>query len=244
MSPRRRSRQAPSTTSWSRTPTGRTERCLWPGSRIFSTFLRRICSTISSRRSSRTESPSAPGSETTASRRRPCGSRWRCSSGKRSTVCCYVPTGCAGIFGDVPCSSPFASWIEQLAAQGITGGCGGGHYCPDSPVTREQMAVFLLKSGARLGVHAARLLGRIQRRGLPVPVRGLDRTARGGGGHGRLRRRELLPAERQHTGPDGGVLSEGSRAPVAVGASGCPVAKGTARRLARSRPRRPSGIGR
>jgi hypothetical protein len=66
--------------------------------------------------------------------------------GKAKHGLCYVPTGCAGIFGDVPCSSPFASWIEQLAAQGITGGCGGGNYCPDSPVTREQMAVFLLKA--------------------------------------------------------------------------------------------------
>ena len=29
----------------------------------------------------------------------------------------------------------FADWIEQLAAEGITGGCGGGNYCPDNPVT-------------------------------------------------------------------------------------------------------------
>jgi len=28
----------------------------------------------------------------------------------------------------------------------VTAGCGGGLYCPDNPVTREQMAVFLLKS--------------------------------------------------------------------------------------------------
>ena len=66
--------------------------------------------------------------------------------GKAQHGLCYTPTGCAGIFGDVPCTSPFASWIEQLAAQGITGGCGGGNYCPDNPVTREQMAVFLLKA--------------------------------------------------------------------------------------------------
>ena len=59
---------------------------------------------------------------------------------------CFTPAGCAGVFGDVPCSSPFAPWIEQLAAEGITGGCGGGNYCPDNPVTREQMAVFLLKA--------------------------------------------------------------------------------------------------
>ncbi len=58
----------------------------------------------------------------------------------------YLPPACAGIFGDVPCPSPFADWIEQLAAEGITGGCGGGNYCPSNPVTRAQMAVFLLKA--------------------------------------------------------------------------------------------------
>jgi parallel beta-helix repeat protein len=59
---------------------------------------------------------------------------------------CYTPQGCAGVFGDVPCPSTFADWIEQLAAEGITGGCGGGNYCPQNPVRRDQMAVFLLKS--------------------------------------------------------------------------------------------------
>ena len=35
--------------------------------------------------------------------------------------------------------------LEDLAGQGFTGGCGGGNYCPGDPVTRAQMAVFLLK---------------------------------------------------------------------------------------------------
>jgi hypothetical protein len=47
------------------------------------------------------------------------------------------------VFDDVPASSPFCRWIEELVRRGITGGCGGGHYCPGQPVTREQMAVFL-----------------------------------------------------------------------------------------------------
>jgi hypothetical protein len=51
-----------------------------------------------------------------------------------------------GTFPDVPCPSTFADWIEALAAEGITGGCGGGNYCPASPVRRDQMAVFLLKA--------------------------------------------------------------------------------------------------
>ena len=59
---------------------------------------------------------------------------------------CYVPPPCVGTFPDVPCSSNFAPWIEDLAARGITGGCGGGNYCPQNPVRRDQMAVFLLKT--------------------------------------------------------------------------------------------------
>ena len=55
----------------------------------------------------------------------------------------FVPPPAAGVFPDVPVSSPFAPWIEQLAAEGITAGCGGGYYCPDNPNTRAQMAAFL-----------------------------------------------------------------------------------------------------
>ena len=58
----------------------------------------------------------------------------------------YTPPACTGLFPDVPCPSLFAPWVEQLAAEGITGGCGSGvNYCPGSPVTRAQMSVFLLK---------------------------------------------------------------------------------------------------
>ena len=55
----------------------------------------------------------------------------------------YVPPACNGDFGDVPCPSQFADWIEQLAAESITGGCGGGNYCPAQAVRRDQMAAFL-----------------------------------------------------------------------------------------------------
>ena len=57
----------------------------------------------------------------------------------------YVPPACSGEFGDVPCPGLFANWIEQLAAEGITAGCAGGNYCPNAPVSRAQMSVFLLK---------------------------------------------------------------------------------------------------
>jgi hypothetical protein len=59
---------------------------------------------------------------------------------------CYTPPPCTGVFTDVPCPSTFANWIEALAAEGITGGCGGTNYCPMNPVRRDQMAVFLLKA--------------------------------------------------------------------------------------------------
>ena len=52
----------------------------------------------------------------------------------------------APIFTDVPVGSFAADWIEQLAIEGITSGCGGGNYCPDSDVTRDQMAVFLVRA--------------------------------------------------------------------------------------------------
>ncbi len=58
----------------------------------------------------------------------------------------FVPPPATGLFADVSPGSFAADWIEQLAADGITGGCGGGNYCPDDPVTRAQMAVFLVRN--------------------------------------------------------------------------------------------------
>jgi hypothetical protein len=49
-------------------------------------------------------------------------------------------------FTDVPTSDPFYSDIGKLAARGVTLGCGGGDYCPNDPVTREQMSAFILRS--------------------------------------------------------------------------------------------------
>jgi len=60
----------------------------------------------------------------------------------------YAPPACTGtVFTDVPCQGGlFDAWIEDLASRGITGGCGGGNYCPSNPNTRGQMAVFLVKT--------------------------------------------------------------------------------------------------
>ena len=55
-----------------------------------------------------------------------------------------VPPACTTpVFADVPASSPFCPWIEELARRGVVTGCGGGNYCPTAPVTRDQMAVFV-----------------------------------------------------------------------------------------------------
>ena len=56
------------------------------------------------------------------------------------------PTATGTMFADVPSTHWAADWIEQLANEGITGGCGNGNYCPATPVTRDQMAVFLVRA--------------------------------------------------------------------------------------------------
>jgi hypothetical protein len=59
----------------------------------------------------------------------------------------YLPPACTTpVFGDVPASSPFCRWIEELARRGVVSGCGGGNYCPAAQVTREQMAIFVLRT--------------------------------------------------------------------------------------------------
>ncbi len=51
-------------------------------------------------------------------------------------------------FADVPASHWATDWIEQLATEGITSGCGVSPalFCPESPTARDQMAVFLLRA--------------------------------------------------------------------------------------------------
>src|SRR5262245_10826526 len=49
-------------------------------------------------------------------------------------------------FGDVPADHPFFKYIQKMTQLGVTSGCGSGNYCPDAPVTRGQMAVFLVRA--------------------------------------------------------------------------------------------------
>jgi hypothetical protein len=56
----------------------------------------------------------------------------------------YTPPACGvPAFSDVPASSGFCRWIEELRRRGVVTGCGGSLYCPTSVVGRDQMTVFL-----------------------------------------------------------------------------------------------------
>lgn len=56
------------------------------------------------------------------------------------------PAPATASFSDVPTDHPFFAYIEALQSSGITAGCGAGMYCPDDPITRGQMAVFVAKA--------------------------------------------------------------------------------------------------
>jgi hypothetical protein len=56
------------------------------------------------------------------------------------------PPPFSATFNDVPTTDPAFQFIEALVFSGITAGCGGNNYCPDAPLTRRQMAVFLSKA--------------------------------------------------------------------------------------------------
>ncbi|MBI5294973.1 MAG: M20/M25/M40 family metallo-hydrolase [Chloroflexi bacterium] len=59
----------------------------------------------------------------------------------------YTPPAASGsVFDDISADFWAASWIEQLYAEGITGGCEGGNYCPGIYANRAQMAVFLVRT--------------------------------------------------------------------------------------------------
>ncbi len=49
-------------------------------------------------------------------------------------------------FSDVPTNHPFFRVIEALNASGVTSGCGGGNFCPDGVVTRQELAKFLARA--------------------------------------------------------------------------------------------------
>lgn len=49
-------------------------------------------------------------------------------------------------FEDVGVNYWAAPYIQELARRGITDGCGNNNFCPEMPVTREQMAAFMVRA--------------------------------------------------------------------------------------------------
>lgn len=62
-----------------------------------------------------------------------------------------APAPATATFDDVPATHRFFRYIEALADSGVTGGCDSNSYCPDAPLTRGQMAVFLAKALGMMG---------------------------------------------------------------------------------------------
>ncbi len=60
----------------------------------------------------------------------------------------YVPPAAQGIFEDVPATSQFAPWIEELYRRGITAGCSRSpmYYCPKNLVLGDQLSILLARA--------------------------------------------------------------------------------------------------
>jgi hypothetical protein len=62
----------------------------------------------------------------------------------------YTPPAATHTFADLPVAGKEwqEAWVDQFYLEGITSGCGTGPliYCPENPVTRAAMAVFVLRA--------------------------------------------------------------------------------------------------
>ncbi len=69
------------------------------------------------------------------------------TSGTVPSVGSYNCTaGGNSLFGDVQPTDGTCRFIHYIYAGGVTAGCGGGKYCPNTPLTRWQMAIFLVRA--------------------------------------------------------------------------------------------------
>jgi hypothetical protein len=73
-------------------------------------------------------------------------------------------------FTDVPTSASYHDEVESLVGAGITAGCGATTYCPGNPVTRGQMAQFLVRGLSRSAMSTATLDDTIVRTDLFVTI--------------------------------------------------------------------------
>ncbi len=154
---------------------------------------------------------------------------------------CFSPEASKNIqvdFLDIPASNPFHDYIVKVARNGITAGCGGGNYCGQNPITRAQMAVFLLKSKYGATHIPPMASGSVF---LDVPANGfaaaVDRGARGPRRDHRMRRRQLLPEQPRHAGADGRLSPQDPRRLVVPASCRRPARSSrTCRSPTRSRP--------
>jgi fibronectin type 3 domain-containing protein len=60
----------------------------------------------------------------------------------------YQPPAATGIFSDPSVNLWMQAWVEEFYREGITTGCGANplRFCPEDQVTRDQMAVFVLRA--------------------------------------------------------------------------------------------------
>jgi hypothetical protein len=128
---------------------------------------------------------------------------------------CFTPPPCQGTFADVPCSSTFAPWVEQFAAEGITGGCGGGNYCPTAAVRRDQMAVFLLEGKYGSTFTPPPCTGAFPDVACPSTFADWIEQLAAEGVTGGCGGGNYCPAEQRHAGPDGGVPGQGVHPSIA-----------------------------
>ena len=112
-------------------------------------------------------------------------------------------------FPDVPTTHPFFHYVETIFRLGITGGCAGGvNYCPNNPVTRAQMAIFLLKAKYGSGYTLRALQRHLRRRAVLQHVRSVDRGSLRPRNYDRLRRQQFLPEQHGHPQADGPVPAQ------------------------------------
>ena len=57
-----------------------------------------------------------------------------------------VPAATGAVWLDVPATHWAARWTEELGNSGISVGCGGGHFCPESVISRAEMAVLVQRT--------------------------------------------------------------------------------------------------
>ena len=151
-------------------------------------------------RASRPAAAAASSARTTSSP----GARWPSSCSRPSTARPTSRPTCTGVFDDVVCpSAPAVDFIEQLAAEQITGGCQASPplYCPDNSSTRGQMAVFIVEDLRASVEDRNDATARVGSSGCccssspPSALGGLDRLHRRQ--HQRLRERLAAGGDRQ-----------------------------------------------